>query len=240
MVYKLNDKINNLWKEYNESVSPIHGIKLIPNYVTRPQKNKLLFIGLNPAFQLPEDKEEADKKLKQFAFKQTIDNNSILKWAQENESSKREGSHNYYAKYFGKITDVANQIESSTNNKQLFEHCDLFLMRETDSELVRGMVEGKDGYLNEFGREQIGILEEYVKDAAPKIIIVPNAMVSKYLISNLVDKLSYNEQKGCYFLKQQTKQIPVVFCGSWQYGRLDTYTQAIIVRHIKNVLKDAN
>lgn len=230
--YSLNIQITDLWNQFHGSFTNLNHEKVInriPNYLSKPKKDtKILFIGLNPAFQ---EKEKTHKNYVNYTFNRDIINDEISRFSEMNENSKKKGEPNYYAKYFNIFHEFSNEL-----GEKEFEHCDVFLMRETDSKIVKHMVEKDDGKLNEFGLAQLKILEMHIANTIPEIIIIPNAMASDYYRENLINGQTIDKEKGVYYTEINNKKIPTILCGSWQYGRLDQYTKEILLRHIKNAM----
>ena len=93
-----------------------------------------------------------------------------------------------------------------------------------------------DGVLNEFGIEQLNILKSHIVNLNPKVIIIPNAMAAEYYRQIILQNSKIDDEKGIYYSEINNKKIPTILCGSWQYGRLDKYTEAILLRHIKSAM----
>jgi hypothetical protein len=229
--YYLNDQITNLWNKFNVSFDDYlkEVIKRVPSYLSKPKSNnKILFIGLNPAFQV---RNETHKNFINYSFSATISQDEINYFTKINEDSKNpEKTKFYYGKYFNLLHNFANKL-----GEDGFEHCDLFLMRETDSKIVKEMVE-KKGILNEFGIEQLNVLKNHIENLNPKVIVIPNAMAAEYYRQIILQNSNADKEKGVYYTEINNKKIPTILCGSWQYGRLDKYTEAILVRHIKTAI----
>lgn len=228
--YDLNDKITKLWKKYHDFTNVYHKevMNRVPSYLYKPKSNnKILFIGLNPAFQ---ERKETHKNFINYSFNSEIKIEDINYFSNINKDSKDPNSNHYYSKYFKIFHDFAEKLE-----EEGFEHCDLFLMRETDSKIVKQMVE-KEGVLGGFGIEQLNILKLHIANLSPKVIIIPNAMAAEYYRQIILENSTVNEEAGVYYTEINNKKIPTILCGSWQYGRLDKYTEAILVRHIKSAM----
>jgi hypothetical protein len=230
--YHLNNQITDLWNKFNLQFDDYHQevMNRVPSYLNKPSSNnKILFIGLNPAFQ---DREENHKNYINYCYKPDMSIDEIINFCQINEDSKNpEKTKLYYGKYFNILHNFAKNL-----GEKGFEHCDLFLMRETDSKTVKKMVENPAGDLNEFGIEQLNILKTHISNLNPKMIIIPNAMAAEYYRKILLQNSNIDDEKGIYYSEINNKRIPTILCGSWQYGRLDKYTEAILVRHIKSAM----
>ena len=229
--YYLNDEIKEIWKKYYLSFSDYHKevIKRVPSFLPVPEtKGKILFIGLNPAFQ---ERKKTHKNFINYSFNSEITIEDIKCFTKINKDSKDPSSALYYGKYFNILHSFAEKLEVDG-----FEHCDLFLMRETDSKIVKDMLEN-EGVLNEFGIDQLNILKIHIENLNPKVIIIPNAMAAEYYSQIILQNSKIDDEKGIYYSEINNKKIPTILCGSWQYGRLDKYTESILIRHIKTAMK---
>ena len=229
--YYLNNQITVLWNKFNILFDDYYKevMNRVPNYLNKPKSNnKILFIGLNPAFQ---ERKETHKNYINYSYSASITKDEIISFSKINNDSKDASSDHYYGKYFNMLHNFAKNL-----GEDGFEHCDLFLMRETDSKMVKKMVENTDGALNEFGIAQLNILKTHIANLNPKVIIVPNAMAAEYYRQIILNNSNVDKEKGVYYTEINNKKISTILCGSWQYGRLDKYTEAILVRHIKTVL----
>ena len=229
--YYLNTQITELWNKFNLIFDDYHKeiMKRVPSYLSVPEtKDKILFIGLNPAFQ---KREETHKKFINYSFNSDINNEEIQYFIKINKDSKDPFNDFYYGKYFNLLHNFAKKL-----GEDGFEHCDLFLMRETDSKVVKRMVENNDGGLNEFGLEQLNILKSHIANLNPKVIIIPNAMAAEYYRQIILQNSKTDSEKGIYYSEINNKKIPTILCGSWQYGRLDKYTEAILIRHVESAI----
>lgn len=229
--YHLNNKITDLWNKFHILFDDYYMkvMNRVPSYLSKPNSNnKILFIGLNPAFQ---ERKETHKNYINYSYSASITKDEIISFSIINNDSKDASSDHYYGKYFNMLHNFAKNL-----GEDGFEHCDLFLMRETDSKIVKRMVENADGSLNEFGIEQLNILKIHIENLNPKVIVIPNAMAAEYYRQTFLDNSIVDKEKGVYYTKINNKKIPTILCGSWQYGRLDKYTEAILVRHIKTAM----
>ena len=231
--YNLNDEIKELWNKYYLSFHDYHQevMKRVPSFLPVPEtKGKILFIGLNPAYQ---ERKETHENFINYSYCPNITIDEIVKFSKMNNDSKIKSKSNklYYGKYFNILHKIAKNLGGDG-----FEHCDLFLMRETDSKIVKQMVE-KKGVLGEFGIEQLNILKLHIANLSPKVIIIPNAMAAEYYRQIILNNSNVDKEKGIYYTEINNKKTPTILCGSWQYGRLDKYTEAILVRHIESVMK---
>ena len=231
--YYLNDKIKELWNKHYLLFHDYHKevMKRVPSFLHIPEtKSKILFIGLNPAYQ---ERKETHKNFINYSYNSNITIDEIVGFSKINKDSKIKSQSNnfYYGKYFNILHNFANKL-----GEDGFEHCDLFLMRETDSKVVKEMVD-ENGVLNDFGIEQLSVLITHITNLNPKVIIIPNAMAAEYYKQIILQNSNVDKEKGVYYTEINNKKIPTILCGSWQYGRLDKYTEAILVRHIETAMK---
>ncbi len=231
--YYLNDVIKELWNKYYLSFHDYHQevMKRVPSFLPVPEtKGKILFIGLNPAYQ---ERKETHENFINYSYTPNVTIDEIVKFSTINNDSKIKSKSNklYYGKYFNILHKIAKNLGGDG-----FEHCDLFLMRETDSKIVKRMVEKTDGNLNDFGTEQLIILKTHIAILDPKVIIIPNAMAAEYYRKIILNNSNEDKEKGVYYTEINNKKTPTILCGSWQYGRLDKYTEDILVRHIRNAM----
>lgn len=231
--YYLNDEIKKLWNKYYLSFHDYHQevMKRVPSFLSVPEtKGKILFIGLNPAYQ---ERKETHENFINYSYSPNITIDEIVSFSTINNDSKIKSQSNnfYYGKYFNILHKIAKRLGGDG-----FEHCDLFLMRETDSKVVKEMV-NENGVLNNFGLEQLSILKTHVTNLNPKVIIIPNAIAAEYYKQIILQNSNVDKEKGVYYTEINNKKIPTILCGSWQYGRLDKYTEAILVRHIETAMK---
>lgn len=232
MSYYLNDKISDIWNRFSNEFTDLDSKRCmdrVPVYYLKPTLNKILYIGLNPAFQ-------DSKKNINLSSSTPVSEERINAIALDNDNSKTKNKENYYAKFYNVLHAISDELNSEESNQKKFEHCDMFLMRETNSKIVKQMVEKKEGGLNDFGLEQIDILKSYIDDAKPSIIIVPNAMSADYYQKYVLENQSIDKEKGLYYTKINKRMVPTILCGSWQYGRLDKFSKEIIMFHIKNAI----
>jgi|Laugresbdmm110sd_1035091.scaffolds.fasta_scaffold26951_2 hypothetical protein len=232
MNYNLNNTITNLWNSFSDEFASFDCMKRMPNYYSKPIKGKLLFIGLNPAFQ--------SKNKDSLIFASIVSAERMNEIAVDNENSKTKpnpkGKGNYYARYFDILHEVSDVLIKGESDQKKFEHCDMFLMRETDSKIVKNMVENEKSDLHSFGLEQIEILKSYINDAEPSIIIIPNSMSANYYKKYVLENQPIDEKKGVYYTEINKRKVPTILCGSWQYGRLDRFTKEILLGHLTKVM----
>lgn len=201
--YNLNDKITALWNRFNVLFDNYHKevMNRVPSYLNKPKSNnKILFIGLNPAYQ---HRIETHKNFINYSYNDTITIDEIISFSKINSDSKDSSSANYYGKYFNILHNFAKNL-----GEDGFEHCDLFLMRETDSKTVKKMVENTDGDVNDFGVEQLNILKLHIANLDPKVIVIPNAMAAEYYSQIILQNSKIDNEKEFIIQKLIIKKYP--------------------------------
>lgn len=246
--YDLNDDLICLWINERKENNYHSGFNYVPAFVEKPKKNAILFIGLNPSI------EDSDIKEKTFCFKTKEEKligedrkNTVMNFAEQNSESKQKNTTQYNSKYYDKINSVYDNIIkgalAENNNLPAFEHTDMFPIREKKSKELYKLVKQKSSKnLTKFAEESLNILEKYIRDCEPSIIIIPNKYASD------IFKNEFSKEKCCItgfykFEKDNDSIIPVVLSGTWQYGRLDDFMKEIIEHHIVtgyNKFKESN
>jgi hypothetical protein len=105
--YNLNDEIKELWNKYYLSFHDYHQevMKRVPSFLPVPEtKGKILFIGLNPAYQ---ERKETHKNFINYSFNSEIKIEDINYFSNINKDSKDPKSNHYYTKYFKIFHDFA-------------------------------------------------------------------------------------------------------------------------------------
>ena len=86
--YYLNNKITELWNRFNVLFDDYHNevMNRVPSYLSIPKsKDKILFIGLNPAFQ---QRIETHKNFINYSYSATITIDEIISFSKINSDSK--------------------------------------------------------------------------------------------------------------------------------------------------------
>lgn len=171
---------------------------LMPKTVT---KDSLMFIGMNPSFRkgpvIPE-------KEKGIGFYQTSKDNNFKDIS-----------------YFEKMKEIAEYCETE------WTHLDLFFIRETKQELIKGLSYSDVEFLN----LQLEISFEIIERANPKLIIVSNALASEFFgkmkhkhtgfdkiwkgfdLTFEGEKSTFNSKIGTYEIPLNNKMVPIIFSG---------------------------
>jgi hypothetical protein len=221
---QINQKVIELWLHTFHSNADV----FMPLIYPPIKKNAILFIGLNPSFNLqgfrsilkdspyshinPEDFYHLRNRAK---FK--------LEIAQDIEQLAK----NKYP-YFAKFKEIAKYT------KMDWEHVDLFFYRQTRQSNFKKMVySGMD--LNEFGRSQLQLSRELISVARPKVIVVANALASKVFSKEY--NAQFSEEYGYHIIILNGQVIPVLL-GSMFTGQraMDVYSYQRLRWHIKQAI----
>ena len=180
---KINNDIVNFWKSLNEDfIKNNPFLKRVPQFYVKPKENSILFVGLNPSFQKDRFNNLELKLNPNNFFESKIEEIDVIKIAEFGKKSHDENEANYYGRYFDDLNYISNHLLDKYDGVN-FEQCDMFLMRETQSGKVEKLIKSN----NEFRVRQIEILKEYVNQAKPRMIIIPNSITSnnymKYVLN---------------------------------------------------------
>lgn len=121
----------------------------------------------------------------------------------------------------------------------MWNHIDLFYLRETSQEKLRRSIFLKTRVLNKFGRDQMDITRNILERITPKAIVVVNALASNIFKEEY--KLKFDQYHGCYFTRISGRNVPT-FLSSMLSGQraLDIFSRERLGWHIRKVLKDVN
>lgn len=215
-----NNKAIDIWKQHGQEQ------KLIPLQIAEFKLDAdLLLIGMNPSF----NKAWLDKYLKNKPQFNTFNSDSLFKW-DANELDKRlehirafeaytQQDYKIYFKAFDQFTKDCNL--------KVWDHLDLFLMRETNQKHALEDVgySNKNTKLNEFGESQIELFKLTVEKLNPKVIVVINATASTIISTHLS---SMSPTKSMY------KNIPVFLAGMLSGQRaMDRYSKQRLIEEVR-------
>ena len=112
-----------------------------------------------------------------------------------------------YFKPFGDLLD---------GTAEMWNHIDLFYLRETSQEKLRRSIFLKTRVLNKFGRDQMDITRNILERITPKAIVVVNALASNIFKEEY--KLKFDQYHGCYFTRISGRNVPT-FLSSMLSGK---------------------
>lgn len=232
-VQTINEEIYDVWVNH-----PNNHNNLAPNFINSIHTNTLLFVGLNPAFNvkwignsLRANNQNETDPLKFFRWNKSQDKKTLINRLLNIDSVKPSKLYRYYFK-FKSIADLLNEKWSDI---------DLFHYRETNQNKLKEKV--LIGHkLNDFGLAQFQIAGKLIKLSQPKVIIFSNALSSNIFRNNFklagFDSLTFDENKGFHWLRFKNKKIPTFFSGMLTGQRaLDLGSLERLIWHIKQSLK---
>jgi hypothetical protein len=223
-----NNKIISIWKDQNVT-------ELVPMLYNEPNKNTILFIGINPSFSEKGFKSilketEYDNVLKDpFGFYSKVENINIEKIAvlKKIEQIARD-KYNYFAKF----REIAEQIKEFENK---WDHIDLLQIRSTNQKKIEKLIREDSKFI----KKQIMLSLELIDYIHPKVIVVENAFVRRILtkeFDNGIVSEEIDDKIGTYFYFSD-KKLPIFFTSMLSGGRaLDTGSYERLKWHIKFVL----
>ena len=227
---QINLQIFNLWKEYGHL--SFRCMNRIPLFYSKPKKDCLLYVGLNPSFN-----EKFITKIEQendinFNWKRDfLLTNKIIEKIVEIESGvKDENNKIFYKSYFGRLSRFAQKVGCD------YEHVDIFFLRETNQTEVKKVIFDRGESLNEFAKAQIKLSFKIIEETKPKVILVINALASKIYYNEFLHNQNINEN-GYYFTNIGRRKIPTFLSGMLTGQRaLDNYSLERLGWHIKQVI----
>lgn len=229
----LNDEIYKIWSSY-----PDHRNELAPSFIDRIIPDGLLFIGLNPAFnvrwigkRLKENNHTVSDPIEFFRWNQKEERSVFINRILHSDKIHPSVIYPYYKKF--------NAIADELNTE--WSDIDLFYYRDTNQNKLKEAVLDRDK-LNEFGKSQFRISGQMIKLSKPKVIIFANALSSqlyrKYFKDAGFDSLHFDDVRGFHRIGYEGKEVPVFFSGMLTGQRaLDLGSYERLKWHIKQALK---
>lgn len=225
-----NKNILSLWK--GQSIS-----KLMPMIYNEPNKNTILFIGINPSFSEKgfssilkgTEYEYVLNDLNGFySYEENIDNRKIIKMKSIEEKAREKYN------YFNKFRYIAKEIKDFDSK---WDHIDLLQIRNNYQKEIESLLRQD----SEFIKKQILLSIELIDYIRPKVIVVENAFVRKILTKedkNYVNiKPIVNGKIDPVIGTNLYNNIPIFFTSMLSGRRaLDTGSYERLKWHIKFVL----
>jgi len=227
---ELNDILDKQWADLLHENE-----KFIPLYFDKFEKDKLLYIGLNPSFSVSSMKNFLVESGKFSKSKQAITENDVkayFSWDKPNKDKGRKLSFELDAwskknyPYFTQIKHISSEMDLK------WQSVDMFQYRKTIQKDFKAFLtqnpKFKDAQLDLFG----GLLSKL----RPKLILVANASASE-LFKNKFNS-EFDESLGCYFTDLEGYKVPT-FLSSMLTGQraLDIHSRKRLVWHMKEVFK---
>ncbi|MQW91413.1 hypothetical protein GFH30_09970 [Acinetobacter wanghuae] len=250
---EINKKILEIWKENFKNESGKHPCPIFYKKFTPEDKDKILFIGMNPSFKDEYVRGAITNSKVKVGFEdiynwsahddEYINQINLLdSWAyQKNDNEKTQHS------YFNKFEQL---LPFENNDKKLaWNHIDLFFYRKTSQKDFKQMILEKGGKLNSFGEAQFKLSTRLIKELQPCLIVVVNAFASELIKEqiNLGDSadwgITFDEDKGYDLLSwnECSKDVPIFFSSMLTGQRaLDNHSFKRLQWHVKQALKDKN
>lgn len=223
----MNRRLLDLWEKTPSKY--LNG--LMPFFIDEPERNCITFIGLNPSF--TERGYEAGLRNTTYGGIDIRGFYSFPESASFNLEKaldiERTMMKDYpYFKPFGELLDGISFM---------WNHIDLFYLRETSQDKLRKSIFQNSEDLNDFGRVQVDITRSVLARIAPKVIVVANALASRVFKEEY--KLNFDEHHGCYFTQISGRNVPT-FLSSMLSGKraLDIFSRERLGWHIRKVLKE--
>lgn len=219
---KHNEQIIKLWKTHQSTQGLI---KLSPSLYPTFKETSVLYVGLNPSFNLKGIKNFLTKKNNKFLSIDDIEEIFIF----TNINAKKDtiigiekiALENY--SYFKKFSELSEAIDSSWN------HIDLYSFRLTNQKELISLKE----IHKIFFEAQLKINLKLINSIDPKYIVVVNAYASSIVKDEL--GLEWCNDIGTYLYKEK---IPVFLSGMITGQRaLDNESYKRLLWHLKNVNK---
>lgn len=223
----INNKILSLW----EKRFGVDWNGIAPIFYDDFKTGGILFIGMNPSF--------APQKIRTIVKDtefENLDPEAFYAWSHiavdtKNVDTCIEIGRYVHAKYgyFKRMHEIADECRT------FYQHIDLFVYRQTKQDeflpLVRNV---KTGTISEFGREQLAIFLEALREIQPVVIVVANASASRIVQEEFREKLSYDEEHGFHLLTLDSEEIPIFFSSMLSgSGALDNGSYERLKWHIR-------
>jgi hypothetical protein len=198
---------------------------LMPLVPLQPKQHCLLFVGLNPSFNLAAirrwlPKQKRIKPSTYFLWRNRRDFDPQVDVDLQKKAKKE------YA-YFSRFPKLSSVVGVN------WDHIDICFYRATSAREVQNRILEKrsKNKLTDFGRRQFTLSMQLIEEAEPRCIIVANALASGIYKSE--NGLEFSTSRGCYLQVIHGKELPV-FLSSMITGRraLDNYSFERLAWHI--------
>jgi hypothetical protein len=228
---KLADWYNNsaieIWREHGQNQP--HVPLMIPDINTDID---ILFVGMNPSHKVSWLKRQLQANAEKFNNYSAED---LFAWKEENIQTRipyiqlmEQHARENYNQYFAPLTKVVKDC-----GLQTWTHLDLFLVRETNQNLLLQQIEydEKKNGINQFGKKQVELFIETLNKIKPKCIVVNNATTAVFL-----SKLLVGEHETMTMISYQ--DTPVFFGGMLSGARsMDRFSRLRLVNEIRQTIR---
>ena len=241
---EVNKKILNLWSNNYDNDSDA----LMPLLYHTIYTDSILFIGLNPSWNVSHIRKRLQNIDKDFGILTDNEITEYFKW--KNRSSDRfdkaklehkEAEKNY--SYFTKFQTITDDINEKFQCDEKWQHIDLFYNRITNQNELSNIVyfDSNKNILNNFGKAQLDITYNLIFQINPKIIVIQNVLAcnlfNEYFFS--INGYVRDTYKGYHTIELNGRKVPVFMSGMFSGQRaLDRYTYDRLVWHIIRAYND--
>lgn len=224
----INRKILAVWQKHFGTRDDIYA----PIFYDDFKRGGILFIGMNPSFN-----PKGMRPILRGTEFEKLNFESFSKWSSAAsdpahvDTSIRIGRlvHDEYA-FFKRMHEIAKECNTH------FQHIDLFVYRQTNQNEFLPLIRDKKRVLNEFGRDQLDIFLEALKEIHPEAIVVSNAGSSGIIREQFKDKLSFDEVRGFHWLTLDRERVPIFFSSMLSGQRaLDTGSYERLKWHVAQI-----
>lgn len=200
---KINRKILAVWKKHFSKDKEVYAPIFYDNF----KQGGILFIGMNPSFT-----PRGVRAIVRGTEFEEIESETFYRWNNiasdpaHVDTCVRIGRlvHEEYA-FFKRMHETAKRCKTH------FQHIDLFVYRQTKQKDFLGLIRDKKKVLNEFGRDQLDIFLEALKEIHPFVIVVSNAGSSGIIREHFKDRISFDEEQGFHWLDLGDRKVPIFF-----------------------------
>jgi hypothetical protein len=229
---ELYSELIETWSKYHPSDLP----KRVPLFPPELKINTLVFIGLNPSFNVPTLKKLThdligETDMSYFAWNGGKDiQNKILTLIEIAKRAKKE-----YSTYYG-VFNIIGRSLGLLNNE--WEHIDLFSFRKTHQKTVKKVIKATTyAKMSIFAQRQLDMFQTLLRLSKPKIIVVNNAFGSKIYKDNFLRTQELSDY-GWYWSQVGDRNIPTFLTGMLSGQRaLDLFSRERLIWQLKKALK---
>lgn len=226
----LNAELERIWA----AVVQDDPQKYAPVLFNLSKPGGIVFVGLNPSF----SDDGWKTNLKNTPYRD-IDPRTFFSWPRppgfnaDHAHELDRLAHSNYAFF-----EQHRRLSDSLNLH--WEHIDLFAYRETNQSAAKDkfLLPGKDYQFNGLGEAQYRLFERMLELAAPRVVVVANALASHIYTSHRTTR--FDDGAGCHIDRINKNDVPVFFSGMLTGQRaLDVFSRERLFWHIKRVVTAA-
>ncbi len=227
---KINKKIFAVWEKHFGKSGDVYA----PIFYDEFRQGGILFIGMNPSFA-----PRGVRAIVRGTEFEDIESEAFYRWSnieqhpQYVDTCVRIGRlvHEEYA-FFKRMHEMAKRCKTH------FQHIDLFVYRQTKQKEFLPLIRDTKRVLNEFGRDQLAIFLEVLKEIRPAVIVVSNAGSCGIIREYFKKELSFDEGRGVHMLALDGRSIPIFFSSMLSGQRaLDTGSYERLAWHVGQAMR---